>query len=282
MKRPVPVTTGLRLTRTGNVLPSRRCPASRTRDPIGRATGSRAYPARSVTCAVRKLSRDQRLDRLADQLTGPAAEHVLRPPVGQHQHAILVGEYHPVSQRIDQPPQRRRADPRPGPVQRHMPAARARLALALARTWPWQQRDDTWRPGGDGRLHRRVDRNQPIQSTGRQHLADSRGGDSHPQLGAAVRCALAGAHQSSRARTVARQRPGHVRDQHVGTPVEQFQQLLADGAGNGRADVLRQCHHRLASRPPHRARAVRHGRRPARSPRPARGLTGAPVSRKRD
>ena len=56
MKRPVPVTTGLRLTWTGNVLPSRRCPASRTRDPIGRSTGSRAYSARSVTCAVRKLA----------------------------------------------------------------------------------------------------------------------------------------------------------------------------------------------------------------------------------
>ncbi len=53
-RRPVPVGTGLRPTRAGNVLPSWRRPASRARAAIGRAVGCWAYPDRWLTCAARR------------------------------------------------------------------------------------------------------------------------------------------------------------------------------------------------------------------------------------
>jgi hypothetical protein len=102
-------------------------------------------------------------------------------------------------------------------------------------------------------------RHQPVQPAGIQDPPDNLGGDRHPQLRAADRGTLVGAQKSIRATVITRNRPGHIRDQHGGAPVDQFQQLLADLPGIRHADMFRQRHHRLPSRPPNRARAIRHG-----------------------
>ena len=198
--------------------------------------------------------RDQRFDRLADQLAGQVAVHVLGAPVGQHDHAVLICQDHPVVQGVDQSPQHCWSDPR-----RPSAAPRQDRGLALPPAWSWRQRDDTGHPGGNGRLCGRVDRDQPVQPAGIQDPPHGRGGDRHPQLPAAHRGTLAGAQQCVRTAGLARNRPGHVRDQHPGALVDQVQQLLADRPGVRRADVLRQRHHRLVPGPAYRARAVRHG-----------------------
>ena len=56
--------------------------------------------------------RDQRIDRLADQLAGQVAVDVLGAPVGQHDYAVVIGQDHAVVQGVGQRPQRRRSYPR--------------------------------------------------------------------------------------------------------------------------------------------------------------------------
>ena len=51
-----------------------------------------------------QVGRNQRLDWMTSQFVLQVAEHFLPPPVGQHEHAVAVGQHHPVLQGINQFP----------------------------------------------------------------------------------------------------------------------------------------------------------------------------------
>jgi len=57
-----------------------------------------------------KVGRNQRLDRPADQLVMVVAEHVLHALVGQRDHAVIVGQHHPVTERVQEVQQDGRGD----------------------------------------------------------------------------------------------------------------------------------------------------------------------------
>ena len=63
-----------------------------------------------IICTVAAVGRpqlggDERFDRLAEQFTVPIAEHVLKPPAGQRECAIIVGQRDSVGEGVDEVPQ---------------------------------------------------------------------------------------------------------------------------------------------------------------------------------
>ena len=52
-----------------------------------------------LICRV-QVCRNQELDWMTGQVVRLLAEHFLRPPVGQHENAVAVGQHHPVLQGI--------------------------------------------------------------------------------------------------------------------------------------------------------------------------------------
>jgi hypothetical protein len=193
-----------------------------------------------------KAGGHQGLDRAADQLGMLVAEHLHQPQADQRERAAAVGQRHPVRERVDQLPCHSWGDGRRGPLR---PGSRHR-------------NHGGWRPGGGGRLQGRVDGDQAIQAVEGEHLPDDRRGDRQPQLRAADDGPLVAAGQGIRARVITGDRRGQVRDQRLGAPVDDRQQLLPDRPGIRHVNVLGKRDDRLPAGPLHWVDVGQHGRGP--------------------
>ena len=101
--------------------------------------------------------RDEGVEPAPRQFLVPVAEHLLKPPAGQHQYPVAVRQCHPVIQDVQQPPQHCRGD--------------GRAVVPVRRPWHDGGRRGRLR-GGHGRLQRRVDRDQVVEPAEAERAPD--------------------------------------------------------------------------------------------------------------
>jgi hypothetical protein len=191
--------------------------------------------------AVRRsqIAWDERFGLPTEQRTAVITKHLLKPPVGQRERAIVIGQLHPIVKGVDQLPQHRLGDgrsPQPTPcpswplqAPRPRPAAGSCRPIARCRSRD-ARRSVHGRRGrrGGSCPQGRVDRDKPVEAIDTQHTPHDLGGNHQPQLRAAGGGPLVGAHHRIRASVIAGNRGGHIRDQLGGAAVDDRQQVFAD------------------------------------------------------
>lgn len=130
---------------------------------------------------VAQVSRNEHVHRTACQLCLLIAEQLRQPPVDGHDHAVVIGQHHPVAERVDEASQDRRGNR--GPVILGL----CSLAMAVRRRGPTGMFGRGCRDRG---LQGGVDRDQPVQTLDSHHPPDHRRADHEPQRGAADHRAL--------------------------------------------------------------------------------------------
>jgi hypothetical protein len=221
--------------------------------------GSLAVDSPLLAVGRSQVERNEQVNRPAEQLLAPVAEHLRAAPVDQHDLAVVIDQGQAVAQGVDQLPEH---GGREGRRAGHGGEARRAPAVGPRPVRLGCGNDAFWHPGRDRRLQRGIHRYQAVQPFDADDAPDHGSGHHQPQLRAADRRPLIGPRERVDRGVVAGHGAGHVDDQHGGAAVDHRQQLLAEQAHVGHADVVRQRHDRPPAPPLHRGRVIQHGRHP--------------------